>query len=281
MQILNRLIFSVVLFSTSIAYGNDEMPLFAGNMKSYKLLGHGIEISTENAKVQLLYYSPEIIRVRMARNNFKPDFSYAVIQSPGGKFNSLKDSKDSLILLTDSLQIVILKQPFRVKFLDHNGVIISEDYAGINTSWLGTEVTCYKKLFPDEKFIGLGEKNGPLNRRGNAYENWNTDIPSYSEKEDPLYQSIPFYIGIHDKVTYGIFLDNSYRTKFNFGASTDDQFSFFSAVNGEMNYYFFGASTIAGIINETSPALEPGLSSVQVGLLPGIRIHECCTEIQG
>jgi len=87
-------------------------------------------------------------------------------------------------------------------------------------------------MFPDEKFIGLGEKTGPLNRRGNAYVNWNMDIPAYSYRQDPLYVTIPFYIGIHDNVAYGSFLDNSFRTKFNFGASTDDEFSAFSAANG-------------------------------------------------
>lgn len=248
MKMLTRFILSITLLFPFLTYGNGELPMFAGNVKSFKLIDHGIEIFTDNAKIQLLCYSPEIIRVRMTRDAFKADFSYAVTQPLTGKFNSFRDSKDSLTLLTDSLRIIIIKRPIRIKFQNLNGVIISEDYSEMNTSWLGTEVTCYKKLFPDEKFIGLGEKNGPLNRRGNAYENWNTDIPSYSDREDPLYQSIPFFMGIHDKITYGIFLDNSYRSKFNFGASTDDQFSFFSAVNGEMNYYFFGASTIAGII---------------------------------
>jgi alpha-glucosidase len=250
MYILNRFIFSLVLFSTFIAYGNDEMPLFVGNMKSFKQTEHGIEISTENAKVQLLCYSQGVIRVRMSRNPFEADFSYAVIQAAGGRFIKVTDHKDSLVACTDSICITVKKQPFRIIFRDLKGVILSEDYSGINTSWLGTEVTCYKKLFPAEKFIGLGEKTGPLNRRGNSYVNWNTDIPSYSYREDPLYQSIPFFIGLHDKVTYGIFLDNSYRTRFNFGASTDDRFSSFSAINGEMDYYFFGASTVAGIIKD-------------------------------
>jgi alpha-glucosidase len=250
MKILKVLILIILLFPFA-SKGNREVPLFAGNMKSFKQIGHGVEISSENSAFQILCYSPEIIRVRITSSGtFEPDFSYAVIQTPSGKFSSLRDTKDSLILFTDSLRVIVIKQPLRIKFQNLNGVTLSEDYSEINTSWLGTEVTCYKKLFPDEKFIGLGEKNGPLNRRGNAYENWNTDIPSYSEKEDPLYQSIPFFIGIHDHLPYGIFLDNSYRTRFNFGASTDDQFSFFSAVRGEMNYYFFGASSVAAIIKD-------------------------------
>jgi alpha-glucosidase len=96
----------------------------------------------------------------------------------------------------------------------------------------------------------LGEKTGNLNKRGSSYQNWNSDVPAYAINHDPLYQSIPFFIGVHDRVAYGIFLDNSFRTKFNFGASSDEQFSSFSAANGEMNYYVFGASTIAGIISD-------------------------------
>ena len=233
-----------------MADGNSESPQFAGNIKSFKAIEHGLEVTAENAKYQILCYSPEVIRVRVCRTTFENDFSYAVIQSPEGRFNSIRETRDSIVMHTDSLLVVVMKQPVRIKFQSHKGIVLSEDFAEINTSWLGTEVTTYRKMFPDEKFIGLGEKNGPLNRRGNAYENWNTDIPSYSEKEDPLYQSIPFFMGIHDNICYGIYLDNTYRTKFNFGASTDDKFSFFSAANGEMNYYFFGAATVAGIIRD-------------------------------
>jgi alpha-glucosidase len=215
-----------------------------------KPVDHGILITTENAKVEVLHFSPAIVRIRINKPELQQDFSYAIIQKPEGNFREIRDLPDSLVLLTDSLQVVITKNPFRIKFSTQDGYPVSSDYKDFSLSWQGTEVTCYKKLFPDEKFIGLGEKNGPLNRRGNAYVNWNTDIPAYSYREDPLYVTIPFYIGIHDQVSYGIFFDNSYHSKFNFGASTDDEFSSFSAVNGEMKYYFFGAKNIPGIIRD-------------------------------
>jgi len=215
-----------------------------------KQVEHGILITTDNAKVEVLHFSPTVVRIRINRSGLQPEFSYAVIQQPAGNFKEIKDNQDSLVLLTDSLQVVITKSPLRMKFSTLAGTIISLDYQEYGLSWQGTEVTCYKKMFPAEKFIGLGEKTGPLNRHGNAYVNWNTDIPAYSYRQDPLYVTIPFYIGIHDDVAYGIFFDNSFRTKFNFGASTDDEFSSFSAANGEMNYYFFGAKNIAGVIRD-------------------------------
>lgn len=245
-------IFSLILtvLIPFIGLCDNDLPVFLGSFKSMKQVEHGILINADNAKVEILHFSPTVIRIRINRPELQTEFSYAVIQQPVGNFKEIKDKQDSLVLLTDSLQVVITKSPLRIKFSTLAGDLISSDYQDFSLSWQGTEVTCYKKMFPDEKFIGLGEKTGPLNRRGNAYVNWNTDIPAYSYRQDPLYVTIPFYIGIHDDVAYGIFLDNSFRTKFNFGASTDDEFSSFSAANGELNYYFFGAKNVPGIIRD-------------------------------
>ena len=98
-------------------------------------------------------------------------------------------------------------------------------------------MTTYKQLQADERFIGLGEKTGNLDRRGKTFVNWNTDNFAYSTDADPLYLSTPFYIGILKGNPYGIFFDNSHKTTFNFGCS-NDRFSYFQAENGEMNYYF-------------------------------------------
>ena len=221
-----------------------------GNVKSFKKITNGIQIESDHAKMMILYYSDNIIRFRIVQEEFREDFSYAIIRKSTGNFKEIKENKESWLLSTDSLEIVVNKSPLKIKIENKKGEILCEDYDGFQVTWQGTEVTSHKKLFPDEKFIGLGEKTGPLNRRGEKYENWNSDVPAYLANQDPLYQTIPFFMGIHDQLTYGIFLDNSFRTKFNFGASSDDLFSSFSAANGELNYYFFGSPTIAGIIRD-------------------------------
>ena len=86
----------------------------------------------------------------------------------------------------------------------------------------------WKKLQEGERFIGLGEKTGPLDRKGAGYQNWNTDSFGYGTGADPLYSTIPFFIGIHHHLSYGIFFDNSYKSFFNFGAS-NNRFSSFAA----------------------------------------------------
>ena len=102
----------------------------------------------------------------------------------------------------------------------------------------------------DEHFIGWGEKTGPLDRRGQSFVNWNTDAFGYSVNQDPIYGSIPFFIGVHGTVSYGIFFDNTRKVLANFGGGVDDDKYYFGAPAGEMNYYFFGASSVKSIIDD-------------------------------
>ncbi len=45
-----------------------------------------------------------------------------------------------------------------------------------------------------DRFYGLGERSGFLDKRGRTYLMWNTDEPFHHELRDPLYQSVPFVI---------------------------------------------------------------------------------------
>ncbi len=160
---------------------------------------------------------------------------------------TLTQSDQAILFHTDSLKVRITKRPFSISFYTPDDRPINEDETGLATSRIGTEVTTYKHLQQGERFIGLGEKTGPLDRRGKAYTNWNSDVFGYSVTQDPLYSTIPFYIGIHHGLQYGIFFDNSAQSSFNFGAS-NDRFSSFSARGGEMNYYFIYHSSVKDII---------------------------------
>jgi alpha-glucosidase len=226
-------------------------PVMTGNARSVLPVQDGYLVKADHGEMLIMVYSPTIFRIRVARESPVPDFSYAVIRKPDAERRAVLADLDSCwSLATDSITLKIFKSPLRLLMLNAKGAILNEDYAPFPVTWQGTEVTSYKKLQKDEKFIGMGEKTGNLNRRGEKFENWNSDVPAYALKADPIYVSIPFYMGIHGRQTYGIFLDNTFRTKFDFAASTDDQFVRFGAADGELNYYFFGASTIRRIIED-------------------------------
>jgi alpha-glucosidase len=209
----------------------------------------GLTGETANEKFNVQLYGDGIVRITITKEKEFEDFSYAVIAKPLTPTFTKEENEKELILKTGKIILKITKEAVRFSFLTADGKIINEDDEAFGTSWSGDQVTTYKKLQEGERFIGLGEKTGPLDRRGAGYVNWNTDNFGYGSGADPLYCSIPFYIGIHHNLAYGVFLDNSYKTFFNFGAS-NDRFSSFAADVGEMNYYFMHDTSIAGIIQQ-------------------------------
>lgn len=219
----------------------------AGNVNSVSISGQQVKIKTTNAFAEVTVYSPSIIRVRMDKRPLPADFSYAVTAKPLPVKAQITQNNSEINIVTDSLKMRIQKAPFAVSFFSPSGDVISEDEAGLGTSWIGDEVTTYKKMQENERFIGLGEKTGNLDRKGEGYTNWNSDVFGYAANRDPIYATIPFYIGIHHQQNYGIFFDNSYQSDFNFGAS-NNRFSSFGARGGEMNYYFIYHPQMADII---------------------------------
>jgi len=66
---------------------------------------------------------------------------------------------------------------------------------------------------PGEAYLGFGEKVGPLDKRGMHFTFWNTDVMPHHPDTDPLYQSIPFFVGLRDGVAWGMFLDETWRAE--------------------------------------------------------------------
>jgi len=116
-------------------------------------------------------------------------------------------------------------------------------------AWNGQRIRVWKKMPLDENYYGLGDKAGPMNRRNRAFTNWNTDEFGWQESTDPLYKTIPFFIGLRKGLAYGVFFDNTYRSVFDFGKESPDFFSF-GAEGGELNYYFIAGPEPKKIIEE-------------------------------
>lgn len=218
-----------------------------GNFKQVDVKDAEFTFITDHGKAKVIVYSPTVIRIRVEKDSFNKTFSYAVVVDPLKCNIKTQETPDSYIIETDSLKLKVQKNPLRFVFYNKAGKLINSDDLAFGSSWLGEEATTYKTLQKDERFIGLGEHTGNLDRRGEAYTNYNTDDPSYYDGSKSLYSTIPFYIGLHSGLCYGIFLDNSSRTLFNFGAG-NDRFASFSADCGEMNYYFIYQANVRKII---------------------------------
>lgn len=222
-----------------------------GNLLTWKKEETCLTGETTLGKFRIIFYNDSVARISITKAEFFDDFSYAVVALPEKIRIDVTETDEALVVKTEFFETHVQKTPVRFTFYDTSGHIINEDDHAFGTSWNGDQVTTYKKLQDGERFIGLGEKTGGLDRKGSGYQNWNTDSFAYSTGADPLYCSTPFYMGIHHHLAYGIFFDNSHKSFFNFGAS-NNRFSSFYADAGEMNYYFIFAPTVAGILKNYS-----------------------------
>jgi alpha-glucosidase len=217
-----------------------------GEILSAKTEAGEIFFRTTSGNLKIAVYSQQVVRVVITSDEEFENFSYSVIAEPLDREIDIHESNHQVVVKTDAFQLVVDKKPARLSFQTLDGHVINEDDT-LGASWIGEQATQYKKLQDGERFLGLGEKTGNLDRRGSAFQNWNTDAYAYHSSTDPLYSSIPFYIGIHHQLCYGIFFDNTHKTFFNFGAS-NNRFASFGADAGELNYYFIFGNSVREII---------------------------------
>ena len=192
-------------------------------------------------------FNSDIYRIIHAKNEIEKGNPFSVIREPQKSALDVKETNDSWQVISDKSKLSIDKSTGQALLSTLTGKIISKD--ALPVSWIGTEGAVYKTLMPNERFIGLGEKVGPLDRRGTAYSHWNTDKFAYDVEQDPLYLSTPFYIGLHDGLCYGVFINNTHKSIVNFGASTE-RFSWFCVEDGNIDYFYIYGDTVAEIIEK-------------------------------
>ena len=218
----------------------------------------------DNSQVQLTILARDLIRVRAAFRKQIPatDHSWAVAKDDWTTPHwTVSETADAVTVATDELEVVVRRSPLLIEFRDagtHQPINSDErpmayDSKGHLANMLfdpkaGNFIAVSKKLGFDEHFYGLGEKAARLDKRRGSFVNWNSDTPGYTEGKDPIYQTIPFYLGLQHGAAYGIFFDNSYRSYFDFGRSSQQR-AWFGAEGGELNYYFFYGPSIKKILN--------------------------------
>ncbi|WP_411274505.1 glycoside hydrolase family 31 protein [Daejeonella sp.] len=215
--------------------------------------GNNFYFCDGNSKVEVKVISDQIIRIRLAPQGvFLEEFSYAVdsIEHRVTVFK-LEDEADTYRVETNSVACVIRKRDFKISFEDILGKVTNEDLEPMhweeNTDFGGYYVYATKKCYPGEAFYGLGDKSSDLNLRGSRFVNWNTDAYSFGKGQQPLYRTIPFYMGIKDGVSYGIFFDNTFKSQFDFAQEESDKISFW-ADGGELQYYYIHGPHIMDVV---------------------------------
>ena len=183
------------------------------------------------------------------------------------------DQGGTYLIQTPQLNVIVTKSPFKVDFQDKSGFyLLQDDHSAFDSSYGYTgqsgwtsgdfKIKCFKKLTSNQAFFGLGEYGGPLNRRGDSFECWNSGTYNWSEFNKPEYFNTPFFYGVQpangstNAFVYGIFFNNPCRPLFKFGTDSSTQYAF-EAGDGQLDYFFFGGGT-----NHTMTAVQDRFSEL-------------------
>jgi alpha-glucosidase len=261
-----------------------------GPVSALRQLSDGFVFRSGDLLVRISGVRPGVIRLRYTTEpDFPPDHSFAVLpQAPGETNIQATESATSLKLTDGEIVVTVNKADGIVVFSDLNGTAILSDQPGRPATWHGTEFRVFKTMPLLEQYYGLGDKSDGADHRGNSYSNWNTDAYGWQQGSDPLYKSIPFFIGLNNGRAYGVFLDNTYRTSFDFGKKSPGYFSFGSS-GGELNYYFIAGPHPKQVLERYTaltgrtplPALYTlGFQQCRFSYYPEARVRQIANEFR-
>jgi alpha-glucosidase len=241
---------AVALWTCGFVYsaraGENRIPPSASDAGSERgssetRLANGIEVKRGEMLLRVVALRDDVLRIRLAKNGAMPeDASWAVASEiRNAKVDVISDSSsDSFGFHTRALRVRIERSSLRLSVSDLEGNILQEDAPGWPAEFHGGAFRVFKKMPVDEHYFGLGDKVGPLDRRGQSFRLWNTDSFLFQESTDPIYKSIPFFLTMRGGKSAGFLLDNTWSTNFDFGRGERGMYSF-GAEGGPIDYYLF------------------------------------------
>jgi alpha-glucosidase len=221
----------------------DYSPLGAVGRAEALARGVALEVGAERFKVEVV--RSDILRFAITRAGAwdeRPTF--ATVFEPDGRVRwELEERSQRITLRTDELELRIERGEFHFDLRRTDGTSVlrsGRDARGGSLAYqeLNDAFAVVRAAAADDPILGLGEKTGPFNRRGQSYTLFNVDVLSPnvhrhhrligSEEPpdpegsdfDPYYSSTPFFLhgGREGGVSRfsGSFFDNGWLGHFDF-----------------------------------------------------------------
>ena len=209
-------------------------------------LPNGVEASNGQTAVRVTALSETVVRIRIAHGTaFPEDASWAVPAKVRQQMRPVRATSNGFS--TGALAVAIDPDTLRLTVADARGKVIVDDAPG-PVRFDGAQFELRKQLPLGEHIYGLGDKTGNFDRRGQSFVNWTTDAWGFQRDTDPIYKSIPFYIASGGPGgAYGLFLDNTWRSWFDFGHREDGTIEI-GADGGPIDYYLIAGPSVGDVV---------------------------------
>jgi alpha-glucosidase len=204
-------------------------------------------IRCEGGMVGVRFLSPGVFRFRIYRG---PDLDWtstpAVVSQLEGIYQSrLTRTGDAWKIATDQLTLTVPAAAFSLAATTSDG----DDVYRLNQVVFHRDgrMVLFHHSSVDHHFYGLGEKPGFLDKQGDAYTMWNSDVYApHNPETDALYVSVPFLIHTNGRRTYGLFLDNPGKTAFDMRSAREAYTV--AAYTGDADVYVLPGESVKDIL---------------------------------
>jgi len=149
----------------------------------------GVEVSTNDGKYIFRYFTPEVVETAFIPSGEEyMEKSHAVVLEPQAVNFTVSEEKDTVIIDSEGLDIVVSKMPFQVTYFFEGEKVISEK-TGYSK---GEELEKIDfNLTEAEVLMGGGARALGMNRRGNRLELYNRAHYGYETKSELLNFTLP------------------------------------------------------------------------------------------
>ncbi len=219
-----------------------------GPVMRWEAVGESFLFWGNKANAAVVFLTEDIFRIKLFRGE-TPDLLTTVAVLPQRALDTLKltvvETEDQVKIGTSSIELMVDKATMLFSVTNAEGRPLVHQ-TGVRWSPMG-EMTAIFNSTEGTHFYGLGEKTSFLDKKGEKYTNWNTDVyaPHVPEIE-ALYQSIPFLIPMKEGRSYGLFLDNPGKSVFDM-RTENDAYSI-GCMTGSYDIYFINGPEMKEVV---------------------------------
>ena len=168
---------------------------------------------------------------------------------------AVAESAGEITLVTAKLSLGVTLRPFGLSWTT-GSKIFAGDRPTYSYQWSERSgiVRHYMARASTDRYFGLGDKTGPLDKHGRRLRTVAVDALGYNaETSDPLYKHWPFVIGRDEAsgVAYGLFYDTLAPVIFDLGCEYDNYHGFYRYAeidDGDLDYYLFAGPRIRDVV---------------------------------
>lgn len=226
-----------------VELAGDATPMFADPKREYchvvRLQRHRrieggarffvVNSEDEELILDLRFVAPEVLRVRLYRPGEEPPLTSPMLVERAGRAPrvDVRSDADTVTLRTSALEVKVRRDPFSYAVFDRRGrKVFAQQVADyslrdfvafpLGYSWDSQGRVAFHESFelePDEHLFGLGERYGPLDKRGQRVISWNRET-SLTNTTNVSYLNVPFFLSSRG---YGVFVHHASKIVYELG----------------------------------------------------------------